>query len=240
MNQHPDQHTTKDNVLSLIREGKVSMRPASLFKIEYLAILLLSAVVLLISIALAGYIFFALRVNGHDALLGFGTPGALAFLRVFPWGLFVLDIAFIFLLSKLIREFAFGYRRPVLGVLLVLFVGATVFAFVIDRETPLHDELMHEGEHGFLPPPVGGWYEHARGPAPHDAGIYRGIVTDITPPIVTMQHDDLDADGDEASYRVLVPKGTDAATVHVGDHLYVFGPSENGIIHAIGLRNLAQ
>ncbi len=240
MTQPSDQKNIHDRVLSLITERKVHMRPASLFKIEFLAIALLSLIVLLISIALAGFIFFALRINGHEALLGFGASGIETFLLVFPWGLFVLDLLFIFFLAKLLREFTFGYRRPVLFVLAVLIVSAAISAFIIDRATPLHDDLREEGERGLLPSPIGDWYGSARVPAPHDLGIYRGVVLEVHPPSILMQHDDLDHDGDESNYTVVAPPGFDFSSIAVGDMLYVYGSSVQGEIRAGGIRDLSR
>lgn len=233
-------NTIKEGVLKAIADHKVSMRPSAFFKLEYALILCVSILVLFLTIGLAGFIFFGLRVNGHEALLGFGPSGIGAFLRIFPWPLFILDLVLLIVLQSLIRRFAFGYRRPIVLVLTVLFVGGGVSALVIDRETPLHDKLMEESHHGGLPGPLQDVYGHVRGPAPHEQGIFRGVVSAVQTDRITIKHDDLDADQDEKGFDVILPDGQNPLSFSVGENVYVYGTEDTGVITAIGITKLSS
>ena len=231
-------NTVKEGVLKAIREHKVAMRPAALFKAEYILMAVLSVIVLAITVELAGFIFFGLRINGHEALLRFGPQGVGTFLIIFPWLLFIIDVVLLILLLSLIRHFAFGYRKPILLVLGVLFVAGGASAFILDRETPLHDRLMRDSDHGGLPAPFGGLYGHVRGPVPHEQGIYRGVVSEILPDRFRMTHDDLDADQDDTGYEVIPPASDPLTSFSVGENVYVYGNEAHGVIYAIGIQQL--
>lgn len=231
-------NTIKEGVLKAITDHKVMMRSSTFFRVEYALILFVSLLVLLVTIGLAGFIFFALRVNGHEALLSFGPRGIQAFLLVFPWPLFVLDLILLFVLQALMRRFAFGYRRPIVVVLTVLFVGGGISALLLDRETSLHDRLMEESHHGGVPPPFAHFYGSARGPAPHEQGIYRGVVKEIRTDRIVIQHDDLDIDQDDRGFEVILPDGQNSMSFSVGENVYVYGTEDKGVITAIGITKL--
>lgn len=231
-------NTIRDGVLRAIAEHKVAMRPAAFFTVEFILIALVSLLVLVLTVGLAGFIFFALRVNGHDSLLAFGPHGVLTFLFVFPWVLFLIDIALLLVLQTLIRRYAFGYKKPIFVVLGVLFVAGGASAFILDRETSLHDQLLERSHRGGLPPPFGDAYGRARGPAPHEQGIYRGVVSDIHESGFMMTHDDLDDEQNEQALQVLLPKGQSSSAFSVGDHVYVYGTELNRVITAIGIQKL--
>jgi hypothetical protein len=232
-------NTIKEGVLKAISEHKVAMRSATFFKVEYALILIVSLLILLVTIGLAGFILFALRVNGHEALLSYGPRGIQAFLLVFPWPLFVLDLLLLIVLQALMRRFAFGYRRPIFVILAVLFVGGGVSALLLDRETSVHDRLMEESHHGGIPPPFSTLYGNARGPAPHAQGIYRGVVTEIRADRIVIQHDDLDADQDDRGFEVILPDGQIPSTFVVGEDVYVYGAERHGVITAVGISELS-
>ncbi len=231
-------NTIKEGVLKAISEHKVAMRSSAFFKAEFVLIVLVSLITLILTIGLAGFIFFGLRVNGHDSLLAFGPRGIGAFLHVFPWPLFILDLFFLFVLQALIRRFAFGYRRPIFVVLIILFVGGGVSALLLDRETPLHDRLMEESRHGRLPPPFADVYGNVRGPAPHEQGIYRGVITEVRADSLVIQHDDLDIDQDDIGYVVILPPSQTPASFSIGQNVYVYGSESHGTITAEGIEVL--
>lgn len=235
MEQSPN---IKEGVLRAINDHKVKMRPALLFKAEFILIALVSLLLLVVMIGLAGFVLFALRVNGHEALLGFGVSGIGTFLRIFPWPLFILGLVLIFILQALIRRFAFGYRKPIFLILVTLFVGGGVSALALDRGTPLHDRLREGPEHGGLPFPFGGLYGNARGPAPHEQGIFRGVVSAVQTDRITIKHDDLDADQDEKGFDVILPDGQAPSSFSVGENVYIYGTEDRGVITAIGITKL--
>lgn len=232
-------NTIKEGVLKAITDHKVAMRSSTFFRVEYALILFVSFLVLFVTIGLAGFIFFALRVNGHEALLSFGPRGIQAFLLVFPWPLFVLDLLLLVILQALMRRFAFGYRRPIFLVLTILFIGGGISALLLDRETSVHDRLMEESHHGGVPPPFADFYKNARGPAPHAQGIYRGVVKEIRTDRIVILHDDLDVDQDDQGFQVILPDGQSPSDYSVGDDVYVYGTEQGGLITAVGVRKLS-
>ena len=236
MEQSPN--TVREGVLKAIANHQVRMRPAVLFKVEFLLIALISLMLLIVMIGIAGFIFYALRVNGHEALLGFGMSGIGVFLLIFPWPLFIIGLVLLLILQVLIRRFAFGYRRSIFLVLITLFIGGGAVALALDRETPLHDRLREGSVDGSLPAPLGGFYGHARGPVPHEQGIFRGVVSRIQSDRITIQHDDLDTDQDDKGFEVILPKGEVPSSFSVGENVYVYGTEDKGVITAIGITRL--
>lgn len=241
MEHSPNENkSTKDTVLAHIREHKVSMRPKLYFVFEALLAGFVAVVILVISIALVNFILFGLRINGHEALLGFGSRGIASFFILFPWPLLILDVLLVLFLERLVRRFKFGYRSPILYLLVGLLALAVLGGALFDRATPFNDDLLQRADHGGLPPPLGDLYEHTRTPAPHDLGIYRGIVVDIGTSTLQVRHDDRDADIDDTIYTVMLPPGFTVGAFTTGERLYIAGDMKDGIVHAFGIRTLPQ
>lgn len=238
MNDTPQEHLTQDTVLERIRSGELTMHSRSFFILKSLLILALSALVLLLSVWLASFISFGLRITGHDSLLGFGTRGLALFLTVFPWQFLVLDIILIALLVWLLQRFRFIYRTPILIVLGVLFVLGAASGLLFDRETRFHTDLFEHAEAGELPSFVEGLYKSASPVAPEDRGVYRGFVTNSSPGVFLMTHDDRDRGEDDGSWMVIVPAGYDTGILRIGDKVYVAGDREGTSIRAYGVRVL--
>ena len=230
----------KDTILASIREKRVTMRSSSSFRMEMFLLVFAVVVALFVSIALVSYIFFALRVNGHEALLGFGTQGLYPFFILFPWPLLVLDILLLIFIQKLLKRFSFAYRSPILYGLLALLVVVGAGAFALDRGTSLNDSLMREGKLGGLPGPLSNWYGHVKDKAPHEKGIYRGVVSRVGTSTIVIEHDDLDTDQDETGVLVVLPPGFDTSLLVPGMGVYIAGHEEHGLIQAFGLRILSQ
>lgn len=228
----------KDSILASIREKKVTMRSTTFFKAE-LAFFIFSVVVaLIVSTALVSYILFALRINGHDALLGFGAQGIAPFLSVFPWTLLIVDIVLLVVIQRSLQRFSFGYKSPALFALFALIVIIGAVAFALDRGTHVNDDLMREGKRGTLPTPLNEVYGRVRVPAPHDQGIYRGVITEIATSTVVIRHDDLDTDADDKQTRIMLPPRFNASLLVVGMNIYVAGREEHGVVKAYGIRVL--
>ncbi len=233
-------HSSKETVLAKIREKSVHMRPKLFFTFETILAGLVAVVILVVSIALVNFILFGLRLNGHESLLGFGPRGLLAFFVVFPWPLLILDVLLVLFLETLLRRFKFGYRSPVLYLLLALLALATSAGLALDRGTSVNDRLLYQADHGGLPSPFGEIYEHMRVPAPHDRGIFRGTITEIGTSTIRMQHDDLDTDQDESGYIVILPSNFDITQFSAGEKVYVAGDMDDGTstIRAFGVHPL--
>jgi len=232
--------TLRDKILTRIQRGELRMRPKSYFVLQAGVILALSVLVLLVSTFLANFISFTLRVGGHDSLLWFGPRGLASFLIVFPWGWLALDLALAVLAVLLVRRFRFGYRNPILSTAAALAIGALAIGIALDRGTPFNDDLLRSADNDALPSPLGEFYEMAHAGPPHDAGIFRGIVSAIGTSTITLVHDDFDHDRDDGAFVVIPPQGFDFNAVSVGDDLYIAGtPTPDGI-SAYGIRELPQ
>jgi hypothetical protein len=230
--------TGKENILAKIREKHVSMRPKLHFTLQTILTFVVATIVLVLSVAIANFILFGLRINGHESLLAFGPRGLFAFLLVFPWPLLALDILFIFILEKLLRRFKFGYRSPVLYLLIVLIAGALALGLALDRGTSFNDDLLRHADRGELPPPFGDVYEGVRVPAPHGKGIYRGVILEIATSSFQLMHDDRDHDVDDDVYTVILPSDAPVSSLMTGDRVYVAGDREGSVIHAFGVHML--
>ncbi len=155
----------RDKILQKIHEGDVTMHSRAYYALKAAALLVIAAAVLVVSVFICNFIFFTLRFNGHESLL-MRPGGLLLFLRFFPWELLLLDVALIALFDWLLRQFRFGYKRPmvylVIGTLLVVFAGG----YAIDRATDANDALLERADDNDLFWPFGELYEHARRPLP--------------------------------------------------------------------------
>jgi hypothetical protein len=138
---HPQPKSMRERILEKIDTRELSMRPKIYFTLKVAALVLITLAVLVISIFIFNFILFSSRINGHESLLGFGPRGILTFLEFFPWWLLGIDIALIILLEWLLRQFRFGYKSPVLYLLLTLLVVTASTAFLIDRGTAFNDQL---------------------------------------------------------------------------------------------------
>lgn len=237
---NPTEQNTKDAVLARIREKRILMRPKFLFTFDALLAGFVALVILAVSIALVGFIFFSLRVGGHESLLSFGPRGMATFLLVFPWPLLALDILLVLFLETLLRRFKFGYRSPVLYLLIVLIAIAGGAGLALDRATHVNDDLLDQADHGGLPPPFGEVYEHLHGPAPHDRGIFRGVVNGIGTSTFSMSGENFDNATDTVIYRVIVPPSTSIGDFNTGEYVYVAGDLEGTTtIRAFGIRVLS-
>lgn len=230
--------TTKESVLAKIRERRIGMRSKLSFTFETALAGFVALVILAVSVAIVSFILFGLRVNGHESLLAFGPRGIGSFLLIFPWPLLLLDVLLIVFLESLLRRFKFGYRSPILYLLLGLLAVAIAAGLALDRGTSFNDDLLQHADHGDLPAPFGELYEHVRAPAPHEHGIYRGTITAIGTSTMTMAHDDLDRDTDESSYTVVFPDGYATSSLSVGERVYVAGDEEDHVIRAFGVNPL--
>lgn len=170
----------QEKILQKIREGEVVMRPKLYFTLRAVALVLVTLAVLALSVFICNFIFFTLRLNGHESLLS--RPGGLfLFLRFFPWGLVVLDVALVFLLEWMLRQFKFAYQRPTLYLSLALVAVVLSAGFVIDRGTPFNDRILMRADRGGLPPPFVQIYEGSRRPLPPE---FRTIIKrEINPDI---------------------------------------------------------
>ncbi len=226
--------SVRDSVLAQISSNQVRMRSRTFFVLRIIGIIVLALAILALSIAIVNFLSFTFRVNGQGSLLRFGGQGILIFLQVFPWPLLILDFVFLFFLERLLRVFRFGYRSPVLYLFIGIVLVAAVSGVLLDRGTPLNDDLLHQADNGHLPPPLGALYQGSRHAPPPGSGVFRGTIASYTPPTALLNDPDL---GTSTIPVMLPPSGFDKDGDHqptfgVGDSIMVFGVEQNGVIQA--------
>lgn len=138
-----------------IKEGKIKMKPKwffvlkTIFNISFIFILFLGAIYLGNFILFIFHehktIFDSLNVNPFNA------DKILNFVKMIPGLLFLLLIIFIFTLYKLIKDFAYIYRKNflyIVFILLILVISAVVnFHFIFDKDF----RFARFGEKGEMP-----------------------------------------------------------------------------------------
>ncbi len=228
----------KDKLMKEIKSGEVAMTPRVYFTLQWAALVGTIAAILVVTVFIVNFIFFSIRLNTSEQLLGFGPQGFGAFLHFFPWPLALLDVALVFLLQWLLRGFKFGYRIPLLYLIGGLIVGAGLIGFALDRATPFNDRL-HEGR-GRLPGPMRGFYDGAK--RPHKgSGICRCTILAIQGNTLIVEDTrPLEEGGATTTLTVVIPPDTRRATttdLSVGDIVFIAGEEEGGVIEAFGIKS---
>ncbi len=239
----PEQHSEsiKDAVLTRITRGDVPMRPRSYFLIRIMALVALVLAIFLVTILIANFILFSIRINSHDELLHFGYRGFTLFIKFFPWPLLVLDVILIAIAQRLLSYFRFGYRYSMLfffGLFALIVAGV---GFAIDRGTGINDSLLHHDDRHQLPFGIDGFYRGVRLPPPPDSGICRCRITAISGNVLSS----IDVDtrhGHAGTARTIIvnPAEPLLATLHVGNIVFALGNMAPGTttINAAGIRVL--
>ncbi|MEK7545473.1 MAG: hypothetical protein AAB554_00175 [Patescibacteria group bacterium] len=231
MERKTNENSLKTKVLAAIESGKVTMRPKWHFLLKTALIAAGVVFLTLTLVYLVSFIIFAMRESGAWYLTPFGLRGLQAFLTAAPWLLILVALAIFAILEVLVRRFSFAYRRPLLYSVIGILALVTLSSFGVAR-TPLHSDLMRHAERRRMP--IGG-------------GFYRGYgmkdVRDVHPGFVVRL---LGGGFEIDTYRggvvpVLVTPSTEfvpGGRISVGDHVIVFGPSDEGRIHAFGVREV--
>lgn len=232
MNEDNTQNNLKTEILEKIKKGEVEMKPKWHFAFKVTILVCLAVLVLVTTVFLVSYTVFSIIVSGHLLLLGFGWRGLYAFMLLFPWTVFCVDIVFAFVLDLLLRKFKFGYHRPVV----LLFAGTTIILFIVGYAvsvSPIHGMLLHRAERDNLPM-VGPFYNHLR-VSHRERGVLQGIVTSVNGTMFTITHDSFDTDNDEATTTIIAPMDI-SGFLTVGDHVFVAGDiMQDGEIRAYGV-----
>jgi hypothetical protein len=145
----PQEKNFKTQVLKRIDADNIQAYPKAHFTVRMILLIVIAVLILLVSICLFSYICFDVRMSGD----------------VFPWTSLVLDIILVGMLQWLLRNFRFGYRIPVLYLLLALLVVTGIAGYVVYRETGFNEMLLREADQNRLPPPLENLYESVGRPA---------------------------------------------------------------------------
>lgn len=235
IHKQPQQINIKEKVLEKISANEVTMRSKSYFIFKAAALIALGIAVLTISVFVCDFILLSLRINGHYSLLGFGSRGLWMFITFFPWKLLFFDGILVFLLERLLRQFRFGYRTPVLLLLLGLLIVTISIGFFIDRGTALNDQLLLRARDHQLIAPFDEYYQRARHPSLEE-GICRCVIIGVNNDSITAYDESL---GTSTVFTITIPQNANAtAAIKVGDIVYIAGDRDEHGFRAFGLQKL--
>jgi len=237
MDNHPNYRNLKDTLLQKINSKEISMRPKFYFTFKVLLTMLVSLAILITTIFVFNFIFFILRINGHETLLGFGARGYQSFFRLFPWKFLFLDIVLIGVLKFLVRHFKFGYKIPTLYLLGGLFFLSFIVGLALDRGTGLNEHFLRQSDEHSLIGPLDGVYNHARRPTPRGEGVCVCSIVSIDKNTLVVQ----DLNNASTTLTIVLPMDDDYATttgLEIGDTVLVAGDEVSGRIDAFGVRKI--
>ena len=228
----------KDAILGKIASGKVKMHPRSYFMLRVAALVVVSVAILLITIFLFNFLLFSIRINSTDSYLFFGPRGWGAFFLFFPWEFFAADLVLVAILLVLMRQFKFGYKSPILYVVLLL-IGLTVAAGAfLDSTTDLNDRFLNAADDHRLPGPVNVFYGNAHRLPPPGEGVCKCVVVSSRGGILTVY----DLRASSTPFTVMLPPNDPRATtsgLEAGDVIFVAGErGVDGDIDAFGVRKI--
>jgi hypothetical protein len=230
-----DKHTHTETLLAKIQAGEIVMRPRAYFYARGSALVAASVAAFFVSVLLASFIAFMIRVSGEGHLLRFGGRGLGAFVMFFPWGWFFLDIILLLIVQRLLRTFSFGYRTPVVWLVGGVAVVALVVGFAIDAAR-VHDRVFERIEHSDIPF-VGDIYRFAHKPPPPGRGVCRCVVESIVGDTIVVRNDDPRAA--TSTFAIVLPPGAPAtSTLKVGDRIFVAGDKGPREFRAYGFNRM--
>ncbi|MDB5254558.1 MAG: hypothetical protein JWL80_624 [Parcubacteria group bacterium] len=228
----------KKTILEKINAKEISMRPKYYFTFKVAATVLIAAAVLVVSVFIFNFIFFTLRLNDHNELLGFGPRGFKTFFHFFPWGLLLIDIGLGMLLQSLLRHFKFGYRIPYLYLLGGLLLSSFLIGLGVDRITGLNEHFLNQSDKHELSGPLGRFYDHARQPPSRGEGVCTCMIIAIDKNILTVK----DLHNASTVLKIVLPMNDPHATtttLTVGDTVLIAGDEQEGVIEAFGVRKIS-
>lgn len=222
----------KEKLLKDIKSGSVHMTPRAFFMLKIVATILVTTAVVITTLLIFNFLFFSIRISNTAALLHFGERGLVTFLHFFPWPLLALDIVFLLILQRLLRQFRFAYSVPMLYLLVLLIALSALFGYMLDQ-VRLND-FLERSRH--FAPPVGAFYDGARRPPPKGSGICRCTIIDIVGDTLIVEDT---REKSTSTMTVILPANNTYATstsLKVGDVIYIAGDEKEGVINAFGIR----
>ena len=237
-NDPQNKNDLKERILADISARKMKIYPKIYFFLRAMLVAVVAVLILIISIFIFNYVFFSLRVSGRGDLLNFGPHGLSLFLAYFPWLLFVADLALIIMLEWLLRHFRFGYRNPILYLLLGIFAVTISAGYFINRATNINDTLLRQADKNALVAPFDEIYESVRGSHVADQGVCECQIMKMNGNIITAQ--DINSTSG-IPLTVILPAGYNIPpSVQVGSVVFVAGAlSPSNTMQAFGLSPLA-
>lgn len=216
----------QERVLTQIKQQRVRMLPHAYFMARTVAAIVLSVLVLVCSVGVCNYLLFSIRVSHHMPLLSMGWYGIDMFVFFFPWKTLLADAVCVVILQRIVRTFKFGYRIPLLYILVATAVLVVVIAGLVDAARA-SDDILHRGYETHVPI-VSDLYGDAHEPQNPEHGICPCTV--LTVATDTLSLGEQRPDGSERTIIATVPPSFDTSNVHVGDHIFVVGTYDHGVL----------
>jgi hypothetical protein len=237
MEHNEQKPNMKDAILGKIESGSLKMHPKYYFVLRVAALVLVSIAIFLITVFLCNFLLFSIRINSSDSYLYFGPRGWGAFLAFFPWDLFAIDVVLVGVLLWLMRQFKFGYKSPMLYIVLFLIVVTVAAGAAIDRVTDINDRFLNDADHNRLPGPVNVFYVNAHRLPPPGQGVCKCVV--VSAGNGTLRVYDLRAS--TTPFTVTLPLNDPRATtsgLEPGDTIFIAGERVGSTIDAFGVRKI--
>ncbi len=227
------QSSVKDLVLKQIEEGSVSVTPKWRFTARAILSVLGLVFGFLAILFVITLIHFSLRESGILALPEFGGEGLREFLFSLPWLPIALLFGAVLALEYWLLRYAFAYRQPLLysvfGIAACLTLGTVLVA-----AGKVHEGAYQVAESANVPlmRPL---YNSAAGSV--SPKVHRGMVAELEEQGFLLR-----ARGGQI-FEVSVTSETRISpprAVMVGDMVIVFGQDRDGIIRAIGIKQMSK
>lgn len=222
----------KDNILSAIESGKVSMKPRWHFVAKGVLLVVGTLFAFLSLVYLISFIFFILKQTGLWFVPGFGFGIMREILFDFPWLLVTLAILLILLLQFLIKKYSFSYGRPLIYSVVAVVCLVVLAGFAVSA-TPIHKNFFMQAQNNNFP--VGGKIYKQYGFMPGSNNLITGeIIEDLGDGY------NIHTPQDEMLLILVTPEtklpyGKD---FQKGDKLVVVGKRKGFIVTARGIREV--
>ncbi len=226
----------REHILRKINAHELSMRPRAYFVLKIAALVAVTIATLVVSVFILNFILFSVRINNDETLLRFGPRGIAAFIAFFPWGLLVIDLALVLAIQWLLRHFKFGYKTPLLYLVLGLVLATLIVGFVVDRASGINEHFLHKSEQHRLSKPFDHFYGRSRRPPPPGTSTCRCVIVAISGNTLVVQDS-----RSTSTLTVMLPGNDPRATttsLKVGDIIVIAGDIRDGMIHAFGVRKV--
>lgn len=223
-----------EQVLQKIHAHELTMRPRMYFTLRTIALVVFAFLAFTLTISLGSFILFSIRASHQISLLGFGPSGYLIFIKLFPWPLAILDIIFLVALERILRTFRFGYRSPLLYLLVGILGLSLAVSIFIDRGH-LSDSLLHSARDYNLPF-VRHFYDHGRRPPSIENGVCPCSIVSATGTVVTAN--EFIPGEQPRQIDIYLPADVATSTMRQGDRYFIIGEYTGGILHASHIREM--
>jgi len=147
--------TLKEKIEQKIKEGKIKMKPRSVFVFKTIFLIAVILILFLSAIYIANFVLFIFHEHAEVFralyISPFNAQKIFEFIKIIPGLLLLLFVILIICGFVLIKDFSFAYRRSRLGLFVVIFLALILFLisfhFLIDGDF----HFARFGEKGEVP-----------------------------------------------------------------------------------------